>query len=168
MRPSGTRSGPLWITGSDLPRPRQYRDMTFEDLPRGWAERPLTDPLLAVDVVDLCLPERSRAAHCLAILLCDGDAKLVQPCLVDDLPRTTTELEKARAIRPFAALARERGGGLIVAIGHPRHRAPSVDDAEWRRIAAAVCAARGVQLFGFYVASGPTVRELTASAEAVA
>ncbi len=52
------------------------RGMSFEDLPRDWAQRPLTDPDIFEDVVDLVTREKSRAAGAIMLLLCHPDGRM--------------------------------------------------------------------------------------------
>jgi hypothetical protein len=52
--------------------------MTFDDLPDDWSDRPLTDPALVADVLDLVVFARDRQQGAVSFLLCDEDARLVQ------------------------------------------------------------------------------------------
>ena len=58
--------------------------MSFEDLPRDWAQRPLTDPDIFEDVVDLVTREKSRVAGAIMLLLCHPDGRLLQPIAIED------------------------------------------------------------------------------------
>jgi hypothetical protein len=64
--------------------------MTFEDLPNDWSDRPLTDPALLSDVLDLVVFEKDRAAGAVSFLLCDDEGRLVQPVTIGELPATMT------------------------------------------------------------------------------
>ena len=100
--------------------------MAFTDLPQDWGDRPLTDPRLVADVLDLVVSERARRDGALCLLVCDGTDRLRVPVVVDQLPATAPPSTGASALtRLFdelvdldpdlsvlAALARD--GGLSV------------------------------------------------------
>ena len=57
--------------------------MSFDDLPDNWPELPLTDQRLLADVLDLVVSEQSRRDGALYVLLCDENARLLQPIAID-------------------------------------------------------------------------------------
>lgn len=59
--------------------------MSFEDLPEDWSDRSLDDPVLAADVIDLFVHDRDRAGGCMAVLLCDGDNRLLTPLVIAEV-----------------------------------------------------------------------------------
>lgn len=56
--------------------------MSFDNLPTDWPQRPLTDPQIGADVVDLVVRDIDRATGALAFLLCHEDGSLAQPVVV--------------------------------------------------------------------------------------
>ncbi len=50
--------------------------MSFQDLPPGWAERPISDPDILADVVDPCASMESRFSGALYPLLCGPDGRM--------------------------------------------------------------------------------------------
>ncbi len=127
--------------------------LSFDELPSDWPSRPLTDPLIASGVVDLCVPLRDRSAWSVAVLLCDASSRLLQPCLVGDVPRVCNDLDKVRLLKPFAQFARERDGGLLVVRARPGERAADEEDRSWARVAQRACEVRSVRLVGVWLAT---------------
>jgi len=106
--------------------------MTFDDLPADWPTRPITDPALFLDVVDLCVSEHHRAAGAVYVLLCDPQARLVQPCALPTGNRVSDargvgDQERRGILDPFAtALATQQpGGGLVVVVARPGRQEPT-------------------------------------------
>jgi hypothetical protein len=75
--------------------------MSFDDLPDGWTQQPLTDPRLVADVLDLCVSDADRCAGALAILMCDEEGRLLQPGIISDLDYDSSETERARMLGLF-------------------------------------------------------------------
>ncbi len=137
------------MTHSSAPKPT----LTFDRLPPDWPTRSLAEPLIASGVVDLTVPVRDRHGWSVTVLLCDGYGRLVQPCLVAEVPRASNDLDKLRLLKPFAAHARECGGGLLVARARPGPTRVDPEDISWARAARNACRVRSVPLLGFYVAT---------------
>ena len=94
--------------------------MSFHDLPDDWPDRPLTDPLLVPDVLDLVVGEHDRVTGCVGVLVCDADCRLVQPMVVsiqtaDDWPRVMEQIVSV----VLEVLGDDMAGVLIVALGRP-------------------------------------------------
>lgn len=127
--------------------------MTFEDLPEDWPHRPVTDPALFDDVVDLVVTERDRGRGALYILLCDEGGRLLQPCAVTDLgPGCEPD---PQLIEPFAkALVRQcPDGGLVVVVARGGVPVARETDVRWARAAEAVCAGWDARLLSAAVAT---------------
>ena len=60
--------------------------MSYQDLPHDIRTRPLGDPTLQADVVDLILGIDERRSGALALMLCDEGDRGVQPIVLSDLP----------------------------------------------------------------------------------
>lgn len=136
--------------------------MTFEDLPDDWPQRPVTDPALFDDVVDLVVSERDRARGALYVLLCGEGGQLLQPCAVTDLgPGCEPD---PRLIEPFAeGLVRQcPDGGLVVVVARCGAPAPRDTDVRWARAAEAVCNHWDARLLAAAVATPIGVLRLTA------
>jgi len=146
--------------------------MTFDDLPADWPTRPITDPALFLDVVDLCVSEHHRAAGAVYVLLCDPQARLVQPCALPTGNRVSDargvgDQERRGILDPFAtALATQQpGGGLVVVVARPGRQEPTPADRRWHRAAQAVCDRHDVRLLAAAVATPAGITPLTGSAE---
>lgn len=128
--------------------------MDFEDLPGGWAQRPITDPDLFEGVVDLIVTEASRAAGALHLLLCHADGRLLQPITVEDFPGGSP----IRSIRTaYAGLFRELAGRGVpaVALAVARWGEASLDerDHEIRTALLAAADEGGLPVLGYAVAA---------------
>lgn len=127
--------------------------MAFTDLPPDWASRPIADPDLLADVLDLAVSEQSRRTGGLMLLFCDTDMRLVQPVeLTDPATAPTGVAERAAMLSMLvAAQADERpDGSLLVAMGRPGGLSATNDDQRWA--AAIADAARGrLALLGVHI-----------------
>ena len=61
--------------------------MRFDELPRDWAQRPITDPDVFEGVVDLIVTEQTRSDGATYLLLCHPNGRLLQPICLPDEPR---------------------------------------------------------------------------------
>jgi hypothetical protein len=141
-------------------------DMSFHDLPADWPTRPITDPDLLVDVVDLCVSEQDRAAGALYALLCDAEGRLLQPVAVAAGRRVRDpgdDEDRAALLDPFAvALASHAPtGGLVLALARPGSTEAIPADRLWHESARSVCRRRDVRLLATAVASPEGVFRLT-------
>ncbi|TDD47277.1 hypothetical protein E1263_34955, partial [Kribbella antibiotica] len=57
--------------------------MTFRDLAPTWSDRPLTDPALAADVVDLMVSHGDRSRGTFTAILCGPDARYRATVAID-------------------------------------------------------------------------------------
>lgn len=128
--------------------------MGYEDLPRGWAERPITDPEIYGDVVDLVVSDQARRVGALYLLLTHPDGRMLQPVAVHDVTPGAPGLDDAHRWRVFLAeLAGHGACSLVVARARrgPAELTPD-DDALFRALASAAEAA-GLELHGRAVAT---------------
>lgn len=145
---------------------RHFVGMTFENLPTDWNKLPLSDPTLAIDVVDLFISEADRAAGVVSVLLCDEQDRLLAPVAVslDGYPGGPADV--GILMKPFIlALNARPGGACLVALGR-RGPLESPTDDEWALHVAQACEESGVRLLGFYVATPEGVLQLEAGAVA--
>lgn len=123
--------------------------MTFEDLPDNWDDRPLTDPELLSDVLDLVVLEKDRAAGAVSFLLCDDNARLVQPVTIGDLPATMTQAERVHFVSVMVE-GMGSSGAMVVALARDDGLSITARDLAWRRAAQEACG-NDVRLLGVHV-----------------
>lgn len=125
--------------------------MSFDDLPDNWPELPLTDQRLLADVLDLVVSEQSRRDGALYVLLCDEQARLVQPIAIDLLEAPTDLAAREELLAGVVDMTHHLGenGSYVVAIARRGGLSVTLDDEQW---AAAVESARGSwRLLGVHV-----------------
>ena len=133
--------------------------MTFQDLPKGWHSRPLTDTDLAAYVVDLVVREGDRATGCISLLLCDDTHRMLQPVTITDLDRDAPT-ERRRLFDLLVGDFADRLGGVVVAVGRPRGAVPDDEARAWHEAAIAACLDHDVPLLGTYLATVHGVVEM--------
>lgn len=132
--------------------------MGFADLPDDWSDRPLTEPRLVADVLDLVLSERDRRAGALAVLMCDDDDRLVQPVVISDLEPMATEDDRARALSVITG-AMGGSGSILVAVARRDGLSITDDDQVWAR-AARRASVDEVRLLGVHLVTATGSREV--------
>ena len=140
--------------------------MTFEDLPDRANEIPLTDPVVAGDVIDLLIGEADRAGGCLAVMICDREDRGVQPVLVGDVPEDADPGGLVNLLRAITPLLRESDGSVLVGRGRAHGVRATDADREWHEATIATCRAAGLRLLGFHVATAEGVLRLPDPLEA--
>ena len=135
--------------------------MGFDDLPDDWSERPLTDPHLVRDVLDLVVFDKDRRAGALSILICDEEGRLVQPVTITEIP----EVSQADRVRCLSNLvnAIDRKGSLLFALARPDGLSITDTDMAWLRAAESACG-QDVRLLGLYVVTCHGSREVPRAA----
>jgi len=126
--------------------------MSFEDLPKDWPQRPLTDPQLVADVLDLVVSDADRVRGAIYILLCRPDDRLLQPCAITELDRIRENMTHRECLQPFAAMMQdlEPEGSILVAIARAKDLHVTDDDRAWHQAALDVCD-EGPRLLGVHV-----------------
>jgi hypothetical protein len=132
--------------------------MSFEDLPDDWVERPLDEPRLVTDVLDLVVSLQDRLAGGLAVLMCDEGHRLLQPCVISDLNYLASDAEREIALSNVVDVM-DRPGSLLVAIARPDGLSITADDHAWARAMARACA-DDVELLGVHVVTMHGSREV--------
>ncbi len=135
------------------------KGMTYDDLPADWPQRPLIDPTLTADVVDLVVRETDRAEGCLGILLCNHEHRLVQPLTINDIDDVPAH-ERRRPFDLFMSGFGDRLGGIVVAVGRPRGYVPDDVARGWHEAAIAASREHDVPLLGTYLATVHAVIEM--------
>ncbi len=130
--------------------------MTFEDLPRDWATRPLTDPEITADVLDLVIRDSDRRAGSIGALICGPSGRLVQPVVMPVPQGGVPPGERGRFFDVvcqgvLAGLGRGCRGGVLVAIARLSHPFVTGEDREWRAAAQRSCDEHGVDLLGTWL-----------------
>lgn len=138
--------------------------MSFEDLPPDWAQRPVTDPAITADLLDLVVGTGDRLEGAIGLLLCGPGGRLLQPVLVsaptqdvvdDDYRRVFDVMAQALGDPPDGARS-----GMLVALGRPEYRHAAREDARWRDAAVASCAEHGIDLLGVWLVTPDVIRPL--------
>lgn len=138
--------------------------MSFEDLPATWPDLPLTDRLLAADVVDLFVSHADRVEGCAAFLLLDDGLRLAQPCLMGEIPEGADpwdlrdNLVNVLGQLPYAGMvfARGRDGSVLLTDA----------DRRWHEVLLDVCRRTGLRLVAAFVATPAAVRSYPEPLEA--
>lgn len=151
----------LWTTGVDLVGPGTLVSMSFEDLPPDWKDRPLSDPRLAADVVDLFVRDDDRLTGSVAVLLCDTEHRLLQPVLVTMDTDPVPLADKRLVVQRFTEIVTHGlGAALVLAVARPKGAYVTDGDREWHETAIRGCRESGVELLGVFVVTRHTVREV--------
>ena len=139
----GQPGGPILIS-------RQNWSVSFDDLPEGWQKRPLTDPRLVADVLDLVVSDADRLAGGLAVLLCDERGRLVQPGVISELDFDSSEAERSQMLSIFVTTLAPHFESILFALARADGLSITADDQSWARAVQHAC--RGeVRLLGFHL-----------------
>jgi hypothetical protein len=126
--------------------------MGFEDLPDDWPDRPLTDPQLLSDVLDLTVSNRDRVAGAIGVLVCDSDQRLLVPAVIGELDQMAPDAGRLEGLRNFVSAVVDGIGadagalGLHFSIARRYGLSITPDDVRWRDAAIAACASRATLL----------------------
>lgn len=137
--------------------------MGFEDLPAGWSERPVTDPAITADLLDLVVGDRDRRDGAIGILVCGPQGRLFQPVVVSAPP---ADVDAADYRRVFDVMGQAMGRldegrpGMLVAVARPGSRHTSAEDLRWRTAAIESCAEFDVDLLGVWLVTPEVIRPL--------
>jgi hypothetical protein len=124
--------------------------MSFDDLPDGWKEQPLTDPRLVADVLDLIVSDADRRAGGLAVLLCDEQGRLMQPGIISDLDYESSAAERAEMLGSFVTTMTERFDSVLFALARADGLSITADDQSWVRAVQCACSGE-LRLLGFHL-----------------
>ena len=138
--------------------------MSFEDLPPDWAQRPVTDPAITADLLDLVVGDRDRHQGAIGLLLCGPSGRLLQPVVVS-VSRDEVQGDDHRRVfdvmaQAFGDLSDGARPGMLVAVARPDYRHAARDDARWRDAAVTSCAEHGVDLLGVWLVTPDVIRPL--------
>ena len=129
--------------------------MGFEDLPDDWPDRPLTEPQLLADVLDLTASHRDRVQGAIGVLVCDADQRLLVPAVIGDLDDLAPDADRCEGLRNFVSAVLEGMGeagplGMHFSIARRYGLSITPDDVRWRYAAVSACASRAT-LLGVHV-----------------
>jgi hypothetical protein len=127
--------------------------MTFEDLPPDVSSIPLTDRRIAADVIDLIIGDADRAGGCIGVMLCDAEDRGLTPVVVSEVPADADVGGLCTLLEVVLPLLSEQGGSVLLGRGRPRGTRPCDADRAWHQLSIDRCAAHGVRLLGFYLAT---------------
>jgi hypothetical protein len=122
--------------------------MSFEDLPDDWPSRPVDDPALVDDVLDLAVSIADRERGGLAALLCDDEHRLVQPVFITDAAREVPADERVRTVSVFVEAMGH--GSLLLAVARRDGLSITDDDRGWASAARRACGDE-VRFLGLHV-----------------
>ena len=124
-------------------------DMSFEDLPADWAQRPITDPDVFEGVVDLIVGEQARRRGSTYVLLCHEGGRLMQPiCLPDEQAPVDAGDVQDGLTRLLAEVASNGVHDVVMVIARPGQPGPTARDHDLRRAFEAACGSSGVTAAG--------------------
>ena len=128
--------------------------MTYSDLPAGWAERPITDPDLFDDVVDLMATDASRETGCLYVLICDDAGRLVQPLAFDRYPFDDSRPRQDEHAATLCGVLRQAGvRRVVLVIARRGHPALTGNDRQFRAALSSAALWRGIDVLAGAVAT---------------
>lgn len=134
--------------------------MSYHDLPDDIRTRPLSEPTLQGDVVDLVLGLEDRRGGAVALMLCDEDDRGLQPIVLTDLPEAAAVEDLQRLLDLLLPVVGQMQGAILVGRGRRRGLLPSDLDRAWHQATIEACARYGVRLLGFHLASPDGVAAL--------
>ena len=133
-------------------------DMSFQDLPADWAQRPITDPDVFEGVVDLIVADRARREGSTYVLLCHEGGRLMQPLCLPNEPRTAdVDRVQSGLTRLFTEATSEGVRDVVLVIGRPGDPAPTSRDHDLRAAFESACRSAGVRLLGVAIAAPDAV-----------
>jgi hypothetical protein len=147
--------------------------MGFEDLPRDWPRRPVTDPDITADLLDLVIGDRDRSVGALGVLLCGRDDRLVQPIVVGMPDLAATAAERRHGMDTLCAACGALGEpddeapplGMLVGLARPGSPLMTAHDRRWRDTVVDSCHDHGVVLLGVWLVTPGLIRPLPPHAQ---
>jgi hypothetical protein len=129
-------------------------DMSFEDLPADWAQRPITDPDVFEGVIDLIVTDQARSEGATYVLLCHEGGRLMQPIWLPDEPHT---VDVGQVQGGLVRLLTEAAGAgvrdVVMAIARPGRPDATPRDRDLRAAFEGACLTTGVRLLGVAIAA---------------
>ena len=128
--------------------------MHFEQLPRDWAQRPITDPDVFEGVVDLIVPEQSRSEGATYLLLCHPNLHLLQPICLPDDPRRVGVGDVLEGVRLLLTEVSRHGvHDVVMVIARPGRVRATPRDRNLRAAFEVACREMGLTLHAVAIAA---------------
>ena len=128
--------------------------MHFEQLPRDWAQRPITDPDVFEGVVDLIVPEQSRSEGATYLLLCHPNLHLLQPICLPDDPRRVGVGDVLEGVRLLLTEVSRHGvHDVVMVIARPGRVRATPRDRNLRAAFEGACRETGLTLHAVAIAA---------------
>jgi len=144
-------------------------DMSFQDLPADWAQRPITDPDVFESVIDLIVTDQARCEGATYVLLCHEGGRLMQPIRLQDEPHTVDVARvQASLTRLFTEAAGQGVHDVVMAIARPGRPDATPRDRDLRAAFEGACHCAGVRLLGVAIAAPTGVTALPADGSVAA
>jgi hypothetical protein len=143
--------------------------MRFDELPRDWAQRPITDPDVFEGVVDLIVTEQSRSEGAVYLLLCHPNRHLLQPICLPDEPRRMDVGEVLDGVRLLLTeVSRHDVRDVVMVIARPGRVTPTPRDRDLRAAFEGACRGAGCTLHAVAIAALDDVAVLPAEGDCAA
>ncbi|WP_374968750.1 hypothetical protein [Terrabacter sp. BE26] len=143
--------------------------MRFDELPRDWAQRPITDPDVFEGVVDLIATEQSRSDGATYLLLCHSNLRLLQPICLPDEPRRVEVGEVLDGVRLLLAeMSRHNVHDVVMVTARPGSVSPTPRDRDLRAAFEGACRAAGFTLHAVAIAAPTGVAVLPLEGDSAA
>ncbi|HZX03207.1 hypothetical protein [Kribbella sp.] len=142
--------------------------MSFQQLTIDWPDQPLTDPAHAANVVDLMVDIGDRYRGTFTVLLCHSDGRYRSTVIVELPPPGQDSPAKLceTALGPIVEAVRTAPGtAVVLALGRSGPEGSTDADDQWAAAATETCAAAGIRLLGFYIATRDGVHQPRRCAE---
>lgn len=143
--------------------------MRFDELPRDWAQRPITDPDVFEGVVDLIATEQSRSEGATYLLLCHPNGRLLQPICLPDEPRRVDVAQVLEGVTLLLSeVARHDVHDVVMVIARPGGVTPTPRDRDLRAAFEGACRTAGFTLQAVAIAAPEAVAVLPAEGDSAA
>lgn len=143
--------------------------MRFDELPKDWAQRPITDPEVFEGVVDLIATDRSRSDGATYLLLCHENGRLMQPICLPDEPRRVDVGQVLDGVRLLLTEVSRHGvHDVVIVIARPGRLTPTPRDRDLRAAFEGACRTSGFTLQGVAIAAPAGVAVLPAAGDCAA
>ena len=140
--------------------------MRFDELPQGWAQRPITDPDVFEGVVDLIATTQSRSDGATYVLLCHPNGRLLQPiCLPGETRGADVSQVVENVSRVLTEVARHDVHDVVMVIARPGRVTPTPRDRDLRAAFEGACRTSGFTLHAVAIAAPDAVAVLPAEGD---
>ena len=143
--------------------------MRYDELPRDWAQRPITDPEVFEGVVDLIVTDRSRSEGATYLLLCHSNRHLLQQICLPDEPRLVDVGQVLEGVTLLLTEVSRHGvHDVVMVIARPGRATVTPRDRDLRAAFEGACRTAGVTLHAVAIAAPDAVVALPAEGDCAA